>query len=391
MPRRNSPIDFVALSALLAGLMSFIFPFAALKENRVVDGNPISGWGLSSPLLSGTAIAVALLVVILTFSASSFDFRLRRIVYSVASCLCFWLPAFFLARAGTMLPPGAASRVSPALGFWGLPLAGCIFINHLKGSSKAGRGHLAALILIILIPAVLILSGGRAAPISIVREFTANNNRFFDESLMHLRLFAAAVALATLIGIPMGVIASRRTRLAATLIAFVDGAQTIPSMALFGLLMAPLSALSRTFPILRNLGIMGIGSAPALIALSLYALLPIVRNTLAGLRAVPQSSVEAGYAMGMSAKQLFRRVCWPMALPYVLTGLRTASVQAVGNTAVAALIGAGGLGMLIFQGLGQAAPDLVLLGVIPLILLAVLVDRLWGCLSDVWVSSGLKV
>lgn len=80
-----------------------------------------------------------------------------------------------------------------------------------------------------------------------------------------------------------------------------------------------------------------------------------------------------------------------MALPYVLTGLRTASVQAVGNTAVAALIGAGGLGMLIFQGLGQAAPDLVLLGVIPLILLAVAVDRLWGVVMHQTISQGIQL
>jgi osmoprotectant transport system permease protein len=162
-------------------------------------------------------------------------------------------------------------------------------------------------------------------------------------------------------------------------------------MALFGLLMAPLAALSRAVPLLRAIGVRGIGAAPALIALALYALLPIVRNTVIGLASVPISAFEAGRGMGMSPKQLFWRVEWPMALPHVLTGLRTASVQAVGNTAVAALIGAGGLGMLIFQGLGQAAPDLVLLGVIPLILLAVAVDRIWGVVMHRTVSQGLQM
>ena len=94
--------------------------------------------------------------------------------------------------------------------------------------------------------------------------------------------------------------------------------------------------------------------------------------------------------MGMSSRQLFWRVRWPMALPYLLTGLRTASVQSVGNAAVAALIGAGGLGIMIFQGLGQAAPDLILLGVIPLILMAFAVDRIWDYIIRTAVSPGLK-
>ncbi|RKX75742.1 MAG: ABC transporter permease, partial [Spirochaetes bacterium] len=118
---------------------------------------------------------------------------------------------------------------------------------------------------------------------------------------------------------------------------------------------------------------------------------PIVRNTVTGLASVPLSAIDAGLGLGMSQRQLFYRVEWPMALPHVLTGLRTASVQAVGNTAVAALIGAGGLGIMIFQGLGQAAPDLILLGVIPLILIAVAVDRSWGFMIRRWVSPGLDM
>lgn len=218
----------------------------------------------------------------------------------------------------------------------------------------------------------------------------ARRDRFVEESFVHLRLFSTAVLAAGFIGIPLGIMASRSKRLAGPVLVFVDGAQTIPSMALFGLLMAPLAMLSETFPFLRSMGFSGVGAAPALIALTLYAMLPIVRNTIAGLNDVSEAVLDIGRGMGMLPKQLFLRVRWPIALPYVLAGLRTASVQAVGNTAVAALIGAGGLGIMIFQGLGQAAPDLILLGVIPLIVLAVTVDRLWGWLMDRLVSTGLK-
>ncbi|MEE9365073.1 MAG: ABC transporter permease, partial [Dehalococcoidales bacterium] len=136
----------------------------------------------------------------------------------------------------------------------------------------------------------------------------------------------------------------------------------------------PLSALSFAFPALREFGIRGVGVAPALIALIVYSLLPIVRNTFVGLRQLDPAVIDAGLGMGMSRPQVFRRLEVPLAAPLVLEGVRMASVQAVGLAAVAALIGAGGLGWFIFQGLGQAAPDLIILGAIPIIVLALVVD-----------------
>ena len=379
------------LAALFLGAVSFFAPFAALKENRVVEGRAMSGAALAGPLIAAAAVLLAAAVLSAAFLLK--DGRWRRFIYAGAGAVCFWLTAALLVRGGILLTVGAAPRVSPAIGFWGLPAASYILIDHSKDSSGAGsswwRGVL--LFLILLLPAALLLSGGRGDSISVFREWSARKSRFFDELLVHFRLFAAAVISAAVLGIPLGIIASRNKRIGEPVIAFVDAVQTIPSMALFGLLMAPLAALSRAFPLLRAMGIRGIGAAPALIALTMYALLPIVRNTVIGLASVPISAFDAGMGMGMSPGQLFRRVEWPMALPHVLTGLRTASVQAVGNTAVAALIGAGGLGIMIFQGLGQAAPDLILLGVIPLILMAVAVDRSWGFVIHRWVSPGLNM
>lgn len=243
----------------------------------------------------------------------------------------------------------------------------------------------------LLIPSVWILKSNDGQAISVLQEYSMLKDRFLTELFVHLRLFCLSVLFAAFIGIPLSVIASSHRRFSALLILFVDAIQTIPSIALFGLLMAPLAALSRTIPFLRDLGIKGVGTAPALTALTLYALLPIVRNTISGLNGVSQAMIDIGRGMGMSRNQLFLKVRWPAALPYIIAGLRTASVQAVGNTTVAALIGAGGLGILIFQGLGQAAPDLILLGVIPLILLAIMVDRIWGWLSDLWISPSLAI
>lgn len=418
----------VPFAALLLGAVSFIFPFAAIKENRVVDGRKISGAALAGPglgagaLLAGAVVAAAALGVLGAGGAAPAAVSpfgggvrpggkagllgkaglrgkagrpkiiskssLRTPVYIAAALTAFWLTAALLVRAGSLIGEGAAPRVSPALGFWGLPAASYVLIQH--AGIPRGRGRMLALLLGLLLPAALILAGGRGERVSVLVEFSARRGRFLAETLTHLRLFALAVVSAALIGVPLGILASGGKNLAAPLAALVDGVQTIPSMALFGLLMAPLSALSRAVPALRAMGIRGIGAAPALAALTLYAMLPVVRNTIAGLAAVPDAALEAGRGMGMSSRQLFRRVRGPMAMPYVLAGLRTASVQAVGNTAVAALIGAGGLGIMIFQGLGQAAPDLILLGVIPLILMAVGVDRLWDTLIQVWVSPGLR-
>ena len=351
-----------------------------------MDGVLYSGARLASPLLAGMALLTLITVLVAAVLISRG--RLRSLLYAFSGALCLWMSAGLLVRGGELLLSGAAPRVSPALGFWGLPAASYILVDQARLPKGKGRGLLLALIL--LVPVAFILGGGRGAALSVYREWTARQDRFLTETLVHLRLFTTAVIAATVIGVPLGILAARDKRYTAAVISFVDGVQTIPSMALFGLLIAPLAALARAFPILRSLGISGTGAAPALIALTLYALLPITRNTVAGLAAVPDSAMESGRGMGMSSGQLFRQVRWPMALPYILAGLRTASVQAVGNTAVAALIGAGGLGIMIFQGLGQAAPDLILLGVIPLIFMALAVDRLWSYIIPRLVSPGLS-
>src|SRR6185369_5701281 len=144
----------------------------------------------------------------------------------------------------------------------------------------------------------------------------------------------------------------------------------------------PLALLATAIPGLRELGISGIGVAPAVIALVLYSLLPVVRSTVAGLVQVPSPVVDAATGMGLSRAQIFRRVEVPIALPLFLSGVRIAAVQAVGLAGVAALIGAGGLGALVFQGLASGALDLVLLGVIPTVALAVVVDAAFRVLAS---------
>jgi osmoprotectant transport system permease protein len=150
--------------------------------------------------------------------------------------------------------------------------------------------------------------------------------------------------------------------------------QTVPSLALFGLLLVTLAALRDALP---ALGISAIGFLPAVIAITLYSLLPIAQHTYSGLKAVDPDIKDAAAGLGMNPRQLLLRVELPLAGQAIVSGLRIAAVQAVGGTTVAALIGAGGLGFFIFQGLGQAAADLILLGAIAVVVLAIMVNAVF--------------
>jgi len=230
--------------------------------------------------------------------------------------------------------------------------------------------------------AVAAIGGGVAAlafagtfdMLSIAREYATRHALFAAALSRHVALVAGAVGPALVVGFPLGIAAARRSRLQGPLFAVLNLLQTVPSIALFGLLIVPLSALASAAPQLAALGVGGIGPAPAVIALVLYALLPVVRNTATGVSGVDPAVIDAARGMGLTRRQIFWRVELPLALPVLLAGLRIVIVQTIGLAVVAALIGAGGLGTFVFEGLGQDALDLVLLGALPAIGLALAAD-----------------
>lgn len=198
----------------------------------------------------------------------------------------------------------------------------------------------------------------------------------------HLALTAASVGLAVLAGIPLGVLARRRPGLEGPVLAGAGALQTVPSLAMLSLLIVVLAAL----PALPFFGrIRAIGAPPALIALTLYALLPIIRNTVAGLRGVPAAALEAADGLGMSENQRLRLVELPLAMPVILAGVRTAAVIGVGITTLSAFIGAGGLGEFINRGLYLSQHRLILLGALPAAWLALILDQALG-----WAEAALE-
>lgn len=178
----------------------------------------------------------------------------------------------------------------------------------------------------------------------------------------HLWLTYVAVGIAIVIGLPLGLWVTRSARVRAPVLGLVGIVQTVPSLALLGLL----------------LPLLGIGLKPAIVALALYALLPIVRNTYAGLDGVPGELIEAADGVGFTARQRFWQVELPLAMPVIVTGIRTATVISVGVATLAAFIGAGGLGEFIFRGLQRNHNELILLGAGPAALLALYLDAVIG-------------
>jgi osmoprotectant transport system permease protein len=183
-----------------------------------------------------------------------------------------------------------------------------------------------------------------------------------DLTLEHLFLVSLSMAIAAALAIPAGILLTRRTFLQRWVLGFANIMQTVPSLALFGFLI-PLPFLG------------GIGKHTAIVALVLYALLPILRNTLTGILTVDPAVRESAVAMGMTGRQLLWEVELPLAARTILAGLRIATVTTIGTATIAAAIGGGGLGVFIFRGLASVDTTLLLAGAVPAALIAVAADR----------------
>ena len=182
--------------------------------------------------------------------------------------------------------------------------------------------------------------------------------------IQHALLAAAGIICGAAIAIPVGVFISRHPAWGEPLVQFCGMLYTVPSLALLGLLIP----------------FLGLGWAPTIVALTIYSLLPLLRNTYIGIVEVDAALKEAAIGMGATDRQLFCQVEWPLALPFIMAGLRTVTVMTIGIATLGALVGAGGLGVLIFRGLHMMDNSLLLAGTLPVALLAVAADNLleWG-------------
>ncbi|MGO1469176.1 MAG: ABC transporter permease [Tissierella sp.] len=209
--------------------------------------------------------------------------------------------------------------------------------------------------------------------LSLMKEYNIKKSQFIYNLRIHAILTLASVLTGAIIAIPLGFLAYSKKKFEDKVMIPLSIIETIPSISLFGILLVPLSGLGE-LAFFDAFGVSGIGWAPAYIALTLYTLLPIGRNTLTGFYSVEQNVIEAAKGMGMSKTQILKKIELPLAFPVIFTGIRIAFIQTIGGAVLAGLVGGGGMGTFVFLGLGEASSDLILLGVIPIVFFTVLLD-----------------
>lgn len=379
----------VATLGSLIGMASMALPWLTVRSSRLAAGEDVGL--LEAAGMPSTLLIATLWIIVLAVSLRP---TTRPIACMLACVGLLFLPLTLLTAASgadrLLATAPTVARASLGGAVW-LSLFAAYLVLHSSLSSLKDLPHVRRLVTLIAPALILVMAlSGSFHSLALSVEFTGNEQRLLRETGRHLALSLGSVTIGALIAVPLGIAATRHRRAERPIFLVASTIETVPSLALFGLIMAPLAALSFAFPVLRDLGIRGVGATPALVALVLYSLLPIVHNTYAGLKQVSTAALDAGRGMGMSARQLSWRVEYPLAIPLIGEGIRTATIQSVGNTAVAALIGAGGLGHFIFQGLGQAAPDLILLGALSVIALALVLDTVARSAIKVLTPRGLR-
>ncbi|MFY7235292.1 ABC transporter permease [Enterobacter hormaechei] len=365
----------VLLLLACVAIVAVALPFVNVAPNRLVSGEPRALWQIwaFTPLLLGAALAST---VALAFWPGRTALWLTFLLSEALFIVLFWSAGQAATQMAAVESPLARTSVGSGLWLWlALCLLVCSDAIRRLTPQPVWRWLLNAQFWVI---PLLILFSGDLNQLSLLKEYV-NRQEVFDNALaQHLTILFGTLIPALLLGVPLGMWCYRHTSRQGAVFTVLNVIQTIPSVTLFGLLIAPLAGLVKSFPALAAAGIAGTGLTPALIALVLYALLPLVRGVVAGLSQVPPDVLESAHAMGMSARQCFWKIQLPLALPLLVRSLRVVAVQTVGMAVIAALIGAGGFGALVFQGLLSSALDLVLLGVVPTIALAVVLDALFA-------------
>jgi osmoprotectant transport system permease protein len=366
-------LGLIAIAALYG------LSWLALAPNRLLPGEPVS----APQALGLMAHLAAFLIAISGFLGG------RPAVHAMA--IAALLLALVLALIGTGLsakdllqgrPPPA--RVSLGPGFWSsLAAIVLLALEH----ARAMQARWVSAVILTCVGAILVAGfmTGTFDHLSLVVEYKARLASVHLAFYRHIGLALGALALALTIALPLGWAAFRIPRVEAVANAVLGAVQVTPAIALFGLLVPLLAALLSAAPALREIGIGAVGPAPALIGVAVYVALPLLRGLISGLRATDPAAVEAAQAMGMTHARTVAEIRIPLGLPILIGAVRVAAVQSIGLMTLGGLIGAGGLGAIVFEGMSQLAADLILLGAIPIVGLALVVD-----MGMAWVNRMLR-
>lgn len=359
-------LDKLGVLIALIAAVGAVLPFALFRANRIVLGDPLSLLdalpGAAGAVLSGVLLA-GFVTALLRFPVVT-KLVVGFLVLAVLFVFIGW-------SASHLTPEGDTfARVSPGAGFWLLVFAFALLVTDALTRLRFAPLVRIGILLAVSVAMALLLWSGSWNDLSMLKEYATRAPAFWAEARTHLALAFGSVAIAGAVGLPLGILCYKVRPLRAAVLNILNIVQTIPSIALFGLLIAPLAWVAANVPGASAIGISGIGVAPAMVALFAYSLLPIVSNTVVGLQSVSPAAVDAAKGMGMTGAQRLMGVELPLAFPVILTGIRIVLVQNIGLATIAALIGGGGFGVFVFQGIGQTAMDLVLLGAVPTVALA---------------------
>ncbi|MFS8181341.1 ABC transporter permease [Pseudovibrio denitrificans] len=367
MPSRiKSSVSGPGLLFAVLGLFALFAPFLTLAANRIVAGEGIPVWAVAAPEVTGPGLIAIALSLVLGLPAALPKLRLIGAALGIAALV--WL---LMQGSETLLQgAGTYARVSLGSGFWFLFAILLLLAADALSYLAPGPLTRGALLIGTIVALVLILWSGALTDLSIFKEYASRQDAFFDAAGRHLGLAFGSLAVAAVIGFPLGVLSHRNETLRSAVLPILSFLQTIPSLAMFGIMIPILAWVGTTVPGARELGVAGIGFLPAFLALVIYSLLPVVANTVAGLEAAPPAAMDAARGMGMTRNQRLLQVQLPLGLPVMLAGIRIVLVQNIGLAVIAGLIGGGGFGTFVFQGLNQTATDLILLGALPTVALA---------------------
>ena len=366
----NKIKDKTLLLLSYIGAVAFVFMnLLEHKPNRISQGVKYSSFEFFG------SIGIILLVLWCILIALSFYRKKHKdiIVFVLTSILTILLFYLLQLKTGEYTDGARPDRISFSLGFYVQIF--CIYMMFTTYSQRIKKYKYIKLIgfISIFLTLYYLMSTGAFDDLSLMKEYNIKKTQFNDNLRIHAILTLASVITGSIIAIPLGFLAYSKKNLEDKIMVPLSVIETIPSLSLFGILLVPLSGLGK-LPFFDAIGVSGIGWAPAYIALTLYTLLPIGRNTLTGFYSVENDIVEAAKGVGMSRSQILRKVELPLAFPVIFTGIRIAFIQTIGGAVLAGLVGGGGMGTFVFLGLGEASPDLILLGVLPIVFFTVLLD-----------------
>lgn len=384
--RRHAKVVAVT-GALLGGAAAFASHGVAFNPNRVIDGKPLSlvaalgawGWVLVGIWLAAAACAVAPL-----------SFRTRGTVVTLlggaAPVLMLWRIGVEAARASQL---SDLTRTSLMWASWASLFAAYVVI--FAATAWLDAGPMRAVLAYLPVAGVATLAAtGALSELAVFREYRNNAADFGSEVRLHLLYVAGAVAVGLVFGVSLGLLAAKRRSAEPVVFGVLNVLQVMPALAFIGLMYPVLSGLSKRVALFDFLGVRGVGWAPVLIVLSAYAVYPIARNTYTAIISLDPAVLDAARGVGMGRMRMLREIELPLALPVIVAGLRVALVQTTAGAIIAGLVGGGGLGTYVFLGAGETANDLILLGVIPIVVLALAFDRSALALQRAFQPGGLS-